>query len=88
MYNIYNENDEKVFGCSSLPVLAEYIAEVGVATVVTGTKVRINLANGEHVWIGFSCPTSAHDWITKHVPGELVKVVSRKGGSEYIFKEC
>lgn len=86
MYNVHNENGEKVFGCSSLHTVIGYITEIGVDTVVTGTKVRINLTNGEHVEIGFGCPTSAHDWITKHVPGKLVKVVNRKGGSEYIYK--
>jgi len=88
VHNIYNEKDEKVFGCSSLQAVVEYITEVGVTTVVMGTEARVNLTNGEHVSIGFGCPTSAHDWIVKHVPGKLVKVISRKGGSEYIFEEC
>lgn len=86
MYNVYDENNEKVFGCSSLGIVIEYMMEIGVATVVTGTKVCVNLANGEYIEIDFGCPTSAHDWITKHVPGELVKVVSRKDGSEYIYQ--
>ena len=88
MYDIYDVNDRKIFGCSHLGAVINYIAEAGVITVVTGTKIRINLVGGEHVEIGFGCPTAAHDWIVKHVPGKLVKVVSRRGGSEYIFEEC
>ena len=87
MYNVYDKNDEKAFGCSSLSAVINYITEIGVETVVTGTKVFINLTNGEHVIIGFSCPTSAHDWIVEHVPGKLIKVVSRKDGSEYLYEK-
>ena len=87
MYDIYDASNEKVFGCSHLGAVIDYITEIGVENVITGTKVRVNLANGEYVDIGFGCPTAAHDWIVKHVPGKLVKVISRKDGSEYIFKE-
>ena len=88
MYDVYYESGEKAFGCSHLGTVIDYLTEIGVKTVVTGTKVRIILVNGEYVEIGFGCPTAAHDWIVKHVPGKLVKVVSRRGGSEYIFEEC
>ena len=86
MYNVYNENDEKVFGCSSLSTVINYITEIGVDTVVTGTKVRINLTSGEHVEINFGCSTVAHDWIMRHVPGKPVEIVSKKGGCVYRYK--
>ena len=86
MYNVYDEKNEKAFGCSSLPAVIKYMTEVGVISVLTTREVRINLANGEHIILKFGCPTSAHDWITTHVPGKLMKVVSRKGGSEYKYK--
>ena len=86
MYNVYDENGEKVFGCSSLNTVIDYITEVGVDIVVTNTETRINLANGEHILIKFGCPTSAHDWITKHVPGDLVSILSCDGGCEYRYK--
>ena len=86
MYNVYDENDIKIFGCSSLQAVIEYMKEVDVTTVVAGTGVRINLANGEHVSIGFGCPTSAHEWIIKHVPGELLSILSCDGGYEYNYE--
>ena len=86
MYDICDESDRKMFGCSSLSSVIDYITDIGVMTVVTGTKVLINLTNGEHVTIGFGCPTSAHDWIIKHVPGTLVEIVSREHGCEYKYK--
>lgn len=86
MYDVYDKNDEKVFGCSSLSAVINYITEVGVISVVTGTKACVTLTNGEYIEIGFGCPTAAHDWITKHVPGDLVEIVSREHGCEYRYK--
>ena len=92
MYNIYNENDEKAFGCSSLPAVIEYMEEVGVVGVTSGSnpfnnkrEVRINFVNSEYIILQFGCPTAAHDWIMKHVPGELKEVVSGKGKCYYRY---
>ena len=86
MYTAYDENDIKMFGCSSLQAVVGYMEDVGVGTVVTNLKTRINLTNGEYILIKFGCPTSAHDWIIKHVPGELVEILSCAGGCEYKYK--
>lgn len=93
MYTVYNEDQEKVFGCSSLSAVIEYITEVGVTTVLSKDtrvnlcgNVRINLVNGEYVLMGFGCPTTTHDWITNNVPGELIEIVSRESGCEYRYK--
>ncbi len=94
MYNIYNEKNEKVFGCSRLGAVVEYITEVGVVSVNSGSspfnnkrEITINLVNGEHIILEFGCPTSAHDWIGKHVPGKPVEIVSHGGGSSvYKYK--
>jgi len=87
MYDVYYESGEKAFGCSSLETVKEYMEDIGVVSVTLKKDARIDLSNGEYIILNFGCPTSAHDWITKHVPGKLVRVVSRKGHSEYIFKE-
>ena len=91
MYNIMNEGT-KVFGCSSLSAVVEYITEVGVSEARTQTNAKgqeeicIFLRNDEHVIVGIGCPTAAHDWIVKHVPGNLVEIVNRKDGSVYRYK--
>jgi len=92
MYNIMNEGS-KVFGCSSLTAVVEYITEIGVSEVRLQTNTRgqkeicIFLCNGEHVIIGFPCPTAAHHWIMTCIPGTVKKVISRsKGGCDYIYE--
>jgi hypothetical protein len=86
VYNVYDESDIKIFGCSSLSAVIKYITEVGVDTVVTNLETRVNLANEEYILIKFGCPTSAHYWIIKHVPGELVSILSCDSGTEYKYK--
>jgi hypothetical protein len=87
VHNVYNTDDEKIFGCSSLHAVISYITEIGVASVLSNKGICITLNNGEYIEVGFGCPTSAHDWIIKHVPGNLVKIVSRKEGSEYLYEK-
>lgn len=86
MHNVYNADGEKIFGCTSLHAVINYITEIGVASVLSNKGIRITLNNGEYIEIGFGCPTSAHDWISKHVPGKPVEIVSRKGGCVYRYE--
>ena len=93
MYSVYDKNDDKVFGCSSLNAVREYMKEIGVTTVIQGrnalnkTEARINLSNGEHILVDFNCPTAASVWIQVWVPGNCVEAVSTKGGCIYKYKE-
>ena len=92
MYAVRADNEAKVFGCSSLAAVVKYISEIGVECVTLKTNAHnrleacIDLVNGEYVNVPLSCPTSAHDWIMKHVPGEIAEILSRDGSCEYRYK--